>query len=312
MSAEQAIQRSSTQAVPQRMRFDYWMSTLRQSLWPVSEWQVDDNFNFDLQEAALGCLTTIKETVSAHYSRRTRVDLDTSGDRCYLLFANQFPWQVAHNGREERILSGDCVLVDSQGELETNAASGFRGVILKLPVSWVHTWVPNPELLVGSRIGIDSRWGPVFSPIVSQFTPELAAAPPLPPGVLVDQLGAILGLIAGNAESRDTSDLLAKIQNCIRERCTEPQITAADVAESLNIPPRMLHRILAANNLTFAFQLLEARITIGLRMLTSRSCTHLTILEIARHSGFLSTPYFARVVRQRTGHTLPELRHPAQ
>ena len=308
MSAELPIQRSSAEAVPERMRFDFWMSTLRQSLWPVSEWQVDDKFSFELQEAALGCLTTMRETISAHYSRRTRIDVEGSGDRCYLLFANQFPWQVAHNGREERVLGGDCVLVDSQGELETNAPYGFRGVILKLPVNWVHTWLPDPKLLVGSRIGIDSRWGPVFSPIVSQFTPDLAAAPPLPSGVLVDQLGAVLGLIAGDAESREIPALLAKIQDRIRERCTEPQLTAADVATSLQIPPRMLHRILGANNLTFASQLLEARVTIALQILTSASCSHMTTLEIARQTGFLSASHFARMVRKRTGHNLPELR----
>lgn len=308
MTAERAIQRSAV--VPRRMKFDYWMSTLRQSLWPVSEWQVDENFSFDLQEATLGCLTTMKETVSAHYSRRTREDLEMSGERCYLLFANQLPWQVAHNGREERVLGGDCVLVDSQGELETNAPSGFRGVILKLPVSWVNTWVPNPELLVGSRIGIDSRWGPALSPIVSQLTPELASAPPLPPRVLVDQLGALLGLVAGNAESRETSQLLAKVQNRIRECCTEPQITAADVAASLSIPVPLLHRVLAANDLTFASQLLEARVTIGLTMLTSRSCTHLSNLEIARQAGFMSTSHFGQVVHRRTGQTLTKLRHP--
>jgi AraC-like DNA-binding protein len=308
MAAKESIQRSSTEAMPPGMRFDYWLSMLRQSLWPVSEWNVTGEFNFNLQEASLGCLTSMREEVSPHHSRRTRADVDGSRDRCYLLFANQHSWQVAHRGRLEKIPSGDCVLVDSQGELETVAPSGFRGIILKLPVDWLQTWVPNPESLVGGRIAKESRWGRVFSPIVSQLTPELAASPPLPSSVLVDQLGAVLGLIAHNAESRGMPDLLTKIQDCIRQRCSEPQLSAAEVAASLDVPPRILHRVLAANDLTFASQLIEARINVALQMLTSPSCTHLTTFEIARQSGFLSASHFARVVRKRTGRKPLELR----
>jgi transcriptional regulator GlxA family with amidase domain len=70
----------------------------------------------------------------------------------------------------------------------------------------------------------------------------------------------------------------------------------------------MLHRVLAANDLTFASQLIEARINVALQMLTSSSCTHLTTLEIACQAGFLSASHFARVVRKRTGRTPLELR----
>jgi AraC-like DNA-binding protein len=310
MFAEQFTRLSSTHTVPQGMKFDYWMSILRQSLWPVSEWNVTGDFKFELQEASLGCLTTMMETVTSHQSYRTRSDVERSGDRCYLLFANQEPWRVTHNSHSEHFLRGDCVLVDSQGELETHAPSGFHGVILKLPVGWVQSWLSNPDFLIGRRIAMDSKWGRAFSPIVSQLTPELAADPPLPPGVLADQLGAMLALIAGDADTRATSDLLGKIQDCIRQRCHEPQLTAVDVAATLDLPPRNLHRVLATKSLTFASELLEARVNVALQMLTSPSFCQLTNNEIAHRAGFLNVSHFTRVVRKRTGYTPLELRHP--
>jgi AraC-like DNA-binding protein len=309
MSAERSIQHFSTGTVPPGMRFDYWMSILRQSLWPVSGWSGIQDFTVELQEADLGCLTLMTETISAHQAHRTRSDIERSGDRCYLLFANRLAWKVAHNGHNERLLAGDCVLVDSQGELETCAPSGFRGAILKLPVGWVHSWLPNPELLVGRRIAFDSRWGRVFSPIVSQLKPEVAAAPPLPPAVMVDQLGAVLALIAGEAEDGARPDLLKKIQDCIRQRCSEPQLAAGDVAASVNVPPRLLHRILADCDLTFGSQLLDARISLALQMLTSPSFAHLTTNEVARQAGFLSASHFVDAVRKRPSRTPLELRH---
>ena len=308
MSAEQTIQRSSTKRVPQEVRFEYWMSLLQQSLWPVSEWTGIADFSVELQEAPLGCLVSMVETISAHQSRRTRGDVERSRGRCYLLFAKEMPWEVTHKGQSEHLQGGDCVLVDSQGELETRATSGFTGVILKIPVDWVRTWLPEPDSLVGRRIAADSKWGQVVSPMVRQLTPELAAAPPLPHGVLVDQLGAILTLLAGETEAQAMPDLLNNIQDCIRQRCSDPQLTAADVAGSLNVHPRVLHRVLATNHLTFASQLLDARFSAALNMLTSPSFAQLTTIEIARQCGFLSSSHFARAVRRRTGHAPAELR----
>jgi len=110
---------------------------------------------------------------------------------------------------------------------------------------------------------------------------------------LVDQVGALLALIAGEAEARAIPHLLDRIRDCVRDRCAEPRLTAADVAASRNVPPRILHRALAAKKLTFASLLLDARIGGALQMLTSPSFTQLAPGEIARRAGFLSASHFA-------------------
>ncbi|MGX5803435.1 helix-turn-helix transcriptional regulator [Bradyrhizobium sp. Arg314] len=284
------------------------MSILQQSLWPVSEWREIEDFTVDLAEASFGSLTSMTETISAHESHRTKRDVERSGDRCYLLFANQLPWQVAHNGHNENCLSGDCILVDSQGELETRAPTGYSGLIFKLPVSWLHSWLPDPDLLVGRRIAGDSKWGQALSPIVRQTTPEFLTASPLPHGVLADQFGALLALIAGDAETRAMPELLKRIQGCIRQRCSEPQLTATDVAASIDVPPRLLHQALAASGLTFGSLLLDARVGIAMGMLPSPAFKNLSVEEIARRSGFASAAHFSRAVHKRTGHMPQALR----
>jgi AraC-like DNA-binding protein len=60
---------------------------------------------------------------------------------------------------------------------------------------------------------------------------------------------------------------------------------------------------LAARDLMFASQLLDAPAGLALQMLASHSFDRLTIAEIGREAGFLSTSHFSRVVRKRTGHT---------
>ena len=310
MSATNPVRSLSSQLVPQGIRFDLWMSVLRQSLWPVTGWKnLSSEFGFDLQEATLGCLSSMTERIGPHWSHRTRHDVDASGDRCYLLFANQLPWHVSHHGRCDRFAAGDLVLVDSQGELETRAESGFQGVILKLPVAWVQTWLPDPDSLIGQRIANESKWGGILSPIVRQLTPDLAAAPPLPENVLVDQVGVMLALAAGQGEHRRSADLLPRIQDCLRERCPEPQLTAADVAESLGVPVAAVHHALASHSLTFSSELLSARVTVARQILALPSLTDLPLPEIARQAGFTETSQVETVVRGQFGRKRRQLRH---
>jgi transcriptional regulator GlxA family with amidase domain len=146
--------------------------------------------------------------------------------------------------------------------------------------------------------------------MVRQLNPELAAAPPLPHAALVDQLGATLALIASDVGDRAEPDHLAKIQDCIRQRCSEPNLTAADVATSLKISQRNLHRILAAGNTTFLSSLLDARISVARQILISPSANELTMIDVARQAGFLSASHFERAFRKRTGQIPSDLRPP--
>ena len=283
---------------------------MRESMWPVSEWSgIARDFSVDLQEAPLGCLTSVLQvTRGLPHSRRTPRDVDNSSASCYCLITTDQRVDWAHNGHRERLDSGDLVLL-GQGEQDSNMAEGgFQSNVLKMPAHWLESWLPDPHFLVGRRIPSDSRWGRVLSPMVQQLTPEVVAAPPLPHQVLVDQVGATLALIAGEAEGHSAPKTVQKIRDCIRERCVEPQLTAADVAASLNLATRLLHKALASNKVTFASELVDARVSVALKLLGSSSFTGIPISDIARRAGFMSPVYFARALHKRTGHMPVELR----
>jgi AraC-like DNA-binding protein len=88
----------------------------------------------------------------------------------------------------------------------------------------------------------------------------------------------------------------------------EPQLTAAEVASSVNISLRTLHRVLATANGTFGARLIDARARVAIRMLTSPLFNRVTTGEIGRRAGFLSASHFARVICNRTGRTPLQLR----
>lgn len=313
MNAEPAIQHFSTRSLSKGMRFDCWMNVLKDSLWQVTDWRnVPADFNVELRTARLGCLCTVAEDMTAHHSLRTHADVDRSAERSYHLFVSlKQAWAFTHMGRHEGLERGDVVMM-GEGTHETHVPTGFQGVIVKCPESWVQTWLPEPDAIAGRTIRRDSGWGRVLSPMLSQFTPEFVASSPLPQGVLVDQLGAMLALIAGDADSRAMPDLLVKARDGIRQRSAEPGLTAADVAVTLGVPARVLHRALAAGKTTFASELLQVRVDRAVSLLGAAASEGRTVTEIARQAGFASASHFARVVRQRTGQTPQALRRDAR
>jgi AraC-like DNA-binding protein len=135
---------------------------------------------------------------------------------------------------------------------------------------------------------------------------------------MADQVGSLIALTARGLRDAALVDstpavrsLSDRILDCIAQRCIERELTAADVAKSLDISVRTLHRAFVATNATFGEKLIEARARVALRMLTSPMFDRVTTAEIGKRAGFLSASHFARVMRNQTGHTPLHLRRAA-
>jgi len=85
-------------------------------------------------------------------------------------------------------------------------------------------------------------------------------------------------------------------------------LQTADVASSLNISKRSLHRALAACGETFGPMLIQARVDLAVRMLQSPLFDRVTTAEIGRRAGFSDATHFVKVLRSRTGQTPLQMR----
>jgi AraC-like DNA-binding protein len=151
--------------------------------------------------------------------------------------------------------------------------------------------------VVGKRINGASGWGGAVSAYVSQLTPERAVTAPLHSDILTDHVGALLALAAGcvAASPREQSqhgNMHVRIVDCIRQRSSELQLTATDVAASLGLSVRTLHRILASHGDTFGRRLIDARIQAAERMLRSRLFDQVTTSEIRAAGGIRRSDSF--------------------
>jgi AraC family transcriptional regulator, positive regulator of tynA and feaB len=298
------IEYCSTDEVPKAERLDYWASALNRALVPMSVATEDPQaFSASISSASLGPLKVTQNRGSAHVSRRTRHELARTEERCYhLIVSVDLPWNLTHRG-QRMMQRGDLILHDSQFEHELRVWSSFDILNIRLPVEWLQTWIPDPDVLVGRRIARNSPWGTVLSPTVTQLRPDFVVAAPLAPQLIADHLGATLALVAGEYENTSRPDrvVLKRIEDCIQERCAEPGLCADQVASSLGISPQALHRQLASARLTFATRLLDARIARAVQLLRSGVERNTPLVEIARHAGFSQLPHFDRVIRKRFG-----------
>jgi AraC-like DNA-binding protein len=212
----------------------------------------------------------------------------------------------------------DVLILDSDYPLTVDQGAPHH-VAINVGVSeaWLRQWLPDPHVLAMRRIPGGSLWSQALSSYLCELTPEFASAPPLPLSLIADQVGSLLALTASGmhgatvANTAAVRSLFEQILDCLTQRCAEPQLTAAEVAASLNISVRTLHRTFAAAHQTFGEKLIEARARVALRMLMSPLFNRVTTGEIGKRAGFLNPSHFAKVMRVRTGRTPLQLRNAA-
>ena len=314
---EDPVQRWSTAAVPQAERMDYFAARMSETAYPLGCDPADAaHFNADTSAAQIGGLTVCKNVSSPTRSYRRREELARTSEHTFFLATAQTPYIAEHRG-SLRLFPRDVLVVDSRYPLMCDVRAPHSAVLVVVSDAWMRQWIPNPTLLVGQRIPGDSLWGHPLASYLAGLSPDLAAAPPLPLSVIADQLGGLIALTARALRDTTLEDtpaarsLHARILDCLMQRCVEPELTAVEVAASLGVSVRTLHRSFAAANQTFGDKLIEARARIALRTLTSPLFKRVTTAEVGRRAGFQSAAHFARVIRRRTGWTPLQLRREA-
>jgi AraC family transcriptional regulator, positive regulator of tynA and feaB len=313
------IVRLSTNDVAPADRLSYWSSILSSTYTPVSV----DNVNpleceSELSALQLGSITFAAQRGCAQRCVRARPEIRRTTEHCFnLLLVLSGSWHVTHVGRN-RFGPGELIFHDSRYPLDVDLPPDHSDFNLQLSEQFVRKWVPNPAWLVGRHISIDSQWGRVLSSYVAQLSPEFVEQAPLPQSVLIDQVGALLALTATELRGDRAAwtpverSVRDQVHDHIKQRCTETSLQAGDIASSLHISTRTLHRALAACGETFGAMLIQARVDVAGRMLQSPLFDRVTTAQIGRRAGFSDASHFTRVLRKRTGRTPLQMRRARQ
>jgi AraC family transcriptional activator of tynA and feaB len=304
------VQRWTTANVEQTRRLGYYEAALNDAVLPISITHADPRtFRVEMSFANFAGLGVCKQLGPPHGAVRGRSELARSTAHAFsLLMILETPWMIDHRGPLQ-MMPSDVLILDSEHTCKFEVRNPFVGINVGVSESWLRQWIPNPNVLAARRIPGNSLWGRALSAYLGELSPDLATAPPLPLSVIADQVGSLLALTASGlrgaiiANTPAVRSLHERIKDCLAQRSTEWELTAADVAASISISVRTLHRTLAATDETFGGALIAERARVALRMLTSPAFHQVTTAEIGRRAGFPSASHFARVIRDRTGRT---------
>lgn len=313
------IRRWSTDAVPQAQRLDYWVGAICEGFLEMSATSpVAASFASSLDSAALGPVGVNRVRGSAQDVYRTRSAIARSRHNFfYLLCKTDSAWSASQGDCTARLLPGDAVLVDSRDRYAFHFPVSADTVSLELPPAWVESWLVEPSRHVGRRIDGQSGWGQALCSFARQLTPETAASPPLPAGLLGDQLGALLALASGSeipsgepspSTTGARAALRRRVAEAIRERHAEPGLTATSIAAQLGMSERSLHRCLAEGDQSFAGLLMDCRMAVARRLLAEPRFDRLGIAEIGRRVGLSDASHFVRLCKRHLGATPGTLR----
>lgn len=307
-----ATRRWSTDAIQSQERLDYWRDAVCEGFLEMVVDASPVSFHGTLESALLEDIgINCVRSSAQHVYRTPNAIARARKNYFYLLRKTDARWFAEQDGRHATLQPGDLLLVDSRRSYALHLTMSADVLSLELPTGWVERWIPHPGEHVARRIDGQRGWGSVLSRFAGELTPELTTRPPIPARMLVDQLGALLALACdgpGPAATPVATELRTRTLEAIRERHTEPRVTAQEVAEGLGISERSLHRCLAGTGKTFASTLLENRLATAKALLEQARFDKLTIAEIGYRAGFVDPSHFARVCRQHLGATPQALR----
>jgi AraC family transcriptional activator of tynA and feaB len=309
------IVRLSTRDVEPAHRLSYGSSLLSSALTPCAlSTPTSLQYELELTALELPSVAIVAQHGSPQRAIRGRSEIRRTSQHCFnLVLVLSGSWHVTHVTRMP-FGPGDLVFYDSRSPLDCDLLLHWSDLNLQLSEPFVRKWVPNPAVLSGRRICRDSQWGRVLASYVAQLSPDFVVQAPLPQAVLIDQLGALLALTASELSGSPAVSTPAErsvrdhVYDHIKQRCPDTSLHAADVARSLNVSKRTLHRALAGCGETFGAMLIQARVDLAVRMLQSPLFDRVTTAEVGRRAGFSDASHFVKALRRRTGQTPLQMR----
>ena len=305
MGQDSVRQRWSTWDVEPRRALAYWIDTICRSFLEIDiESRNGPHFAARLDRTDFGASTLYRVEADAQTVRRTPARISRSQDAyCFLMQLRRGEILYRQYGRECRIGPGDCLLVDSKHPYHLEGHGSTDTIAIRFPQDWLRLWLPAPEKVAGRPFRAHEGWSATLAAAMSNLEVADPWTLALPPGVVAEQLAALLALAAGPDAQPSTASgkLVSRLKSTLRERCHEADLSPGVVADQHGISKRYLHHLFAISGTTFGQELMQVRLELGRRLLGDRRNARLSIGELSARCGFAEPSHFARRFRKAFG-----------
>jgi AraC-like DNA-binding protein len=290
----------------------YWIEAICEAFLEMKADAKRDDFAAQLAKFQFGAIDLNYVDTAPQLVWRTHAAIARSRQNFfYLLYMRSGQMSVAQRGREAVITPGNCLLVNSEEPYRFMLPVQNQVLSVQIPQHWLRAWLPDPDDLCIQPLAQHSPWGATLTSALGNLRRDTLDQIALPPGVVADQIGALIALAAapGAAHASRNAPLLRRLKDTLHARAGDPDVNPEQIAQEHAISKRYLHLIFAQSGTSFGEALMNARLQRAKAMLDDRRFASTPISEIAWRSGFSNASHFARRFRQRYGTSPTDYRH---
>jgi AraC-like DNA-binding protein len=302
----------STAGVPAGRRTSYWNEIYTSHFAQVSFDPVSrENFEAELRTGTMGPLGLARVSYYAAEVERTRSHIDRTRQRMFSFVLHLRGRGVfTHYGHQTMLGDGDFTLSDNTEPHHLSLQGPADVIILRSPPDVLEPYLPSPERLCGLRLpaneGFTSTAAAMMRSLVDQLERGLSPRFSQMLARSVLEVMATSYAMVFDKSVADCSGVGARrvqARRYIEAHLTESDLTATAIARALDVSPRYVRMVFAAERETVSGYILRRRLEECARQLASSLWLGRTITEIAFACGFNSGAHFTRVFRQKYGTT---------
>lgn len=302
----------STASVPAGRRTSYWNEVYTSHFAQVTFDPVSrENFDAELRTGTMGPLGLARVCYNAANVERTRSHIDRTRQRLFSFVLHlRGRGAFTHYGHETLLEEGDFTLSDNAEPHHLQLQGPADVIIVRCPPDVLKPYLPSPERLCGLRLpareGFTSTAAAMMRSLVDQLDRGIS---PKFSQMVVRTVLEVMATSYAMVFDKDVADCSVvgarrvQARRFIETHLKEPDLTATAVARALDVSPRYLRMVFAAERETVSEYILRRRLEECARLLANSLWRGHTITEIAFASGFNSGPHFTRAFRQQYGIT---------
>lgn len=240
-------------------------------------------------------------------SRGAKLISQDPGEHFFAIFQSSGRCLIRQDGKSSLIGEGEMCIVDSSAPSEfVYNGSPSRQISFHLSREEMMCRF-GPVFETWSYLPAAKTWFPILSTVVNKLieTEDEQSCKHLEESML-SLMGGALAEISGKngCTTKQETRLVKSATAFIEERCIDPELTPAKIADCLGVSSRTLQRHFSVLGETPGRRLLEARLNRAHRQLMSlRDGASISITNIAFDCGFSDLSYFHREFRKKFGAT---------
>jgi AraC-like DNA-binding protein len=302
----------STAGVPAGRRTSYWNEVYASHFAQVSFDPVSrENFEAELRTGTMGPLGLARVSYNAADVERTRSHIDRTRQRLFSFVLHLRGRGVfTHYGHNTLLDEGDFTLSDNAEPHHLRLQGPADVIILQSPPDVLKAYLPSPERLCGLRLPAHEGFTNTAAAMMRSLVDHLdRGLPPRFSQMVVRNVLEVMATSYAMVFDESAGDCSVAGARRVQARCfieahlREPDLTPTTVARALDVSPRYLRMLFAADRETVSGYILRRRLEECARQLASSLRRGQTITEIAFDGGFNSTAHFSRAFRQHYGIT---------